>query len=379
MNYWVLFGSLCMAALVAFFWMRGREQRLKVQFQRQLKVERQHTTLHEQRLQAFLSALHASPNGVVILDSERRIEWCNQTAARLLRLDATRDIAQHITHLVREPQFLEYLSQENFAHELRFDNKALQLHPYGLGRALLLVRDVTDVERAEQMRRDFVANVSHEIRTPLTVLSGFIETLQTLELSAEEQKRYLQLMGTQSQRLGALVADLLTLSKLDAQAKPLIGRVDIQSLLLQCEHEARTLATILKRDVNITFDVASGSELMGSASELQSAFSNLVTNAVRYTPDGGTVQIKWQDDVLTVSDTGLGIAPEHLPRLTERFYRVDKSRKRDSDRELGETAGTGLGLAIVKHVAQRHGATLAIDSTVGVGSTFKLIFSQKMN
>ncbi len=371
MNSSVLFVGLLVAVCVSVFWMHKREQRLKIQFQRQLKAERQNSQTHEQRLQAFLSALQASPNGVVILDSERRIEWCNQTAARLLGLDATRDIAQHIAHLVRMPQFLEYLSQEHFEYELRFDNKALQLHSYGLGRALLLVRDVTDVERAEQMRRDFVANVSHEIRTPLTVLSGFIETLQTLDLSAEEQKHYLQLMSTQSQRLGALVADLLTLSKLDAQAKPLLERVDIQSILGQCEREARTLAATLKRDITITFDIAPDTDRLGSASELQSAFSNLITNAVRYTPNGGTVHVQWRQDVLTVTDTGLGIAPEHLPRLTERFYRVDKSRIR----ELGETAGTGLGLAIVKHVAQRHGATLAIDSAIGVGSTFRLVFS----
>lgn len=372
MNYSVVLGGLLVAVLITIFWVRRREQRLSTQFQRQLKAERQRSAVHEQRLQAFLSALQASPNGVVILDIERRIEWCNQTAARLLGLDATRDVAQHIAHLVRTPQFLEYLLQEHFEQELRFDNKALQLHPYGLGRALLLVRDVTDVERAEQMRRDFVANVSHEIRTPLTVLSGFIETLQTLDLSAQEQKRYLQLMSTQSQRLGALVADLLTLSKLDAEAKPLLERVDIQSLLLQCEREARILATTLKRDITITFDVAHGADMLGSTNELQSAFSNLVTNAVRYTPDGGTVQVQWREGELAVTDTGLGIAPEHLPRLTERFYRVDKSRIR----ELGETAGTGLGLAIVKHVAQRHGAQLEIESSIGVGSTFRLVFGK---
>lgn len=372
MSYSVVLVGFLVVVFASVFWIRKREQRLSTQFQRQLKTERQNSVVHEQRLQAFLSALQASPNGVVILDNERRIEWCNQTAARLLGLDASRDVAQHLAHLVRQPQFLEYLAQEHFEHELRFDNKALQLHPYGLGRALLLVRDVTDVERAEQMRRDFVANVSHEIRTPLTVLSGFIETLQTLDLSADEQKHYLQLMATQSQRLGALVADLLTLSKLDAQAKPLLERIDMQSLLLECEREARTLATTLKREMTITFDVASGADMLGSASELQSAFSNLITNAVRYTPDGGTVHIEWRQDVLTVTDTGLGIAPEHLPRLTERFYRVDKSRIR----ELGETAGTGLGLAIVKHVAQRHGAQLEIESSIGVGSTFRLVFAK---
>jgi len=373
MSYSVLLGSLIVVitlSIVGLLWMRQRAQYLAIQFRRQIKEEKQNSATHEQRLQAILSALQASPNGVVILDRERRIEWCNQTAARLLGLDSVRDIAQHIAHLVRSPQFLEYVSQENFEHELRFDNKALQLHPYGLGRALLLVRDVTDVERAEQMRRDFVANVSHEIRTPLTVLSGFIETLQTLELSPDEQKHYLQLMSTQSRRLGALVADLLTLSRLDAQAKPVFERVDIQAILVQCEREARALATTLKRDITMTFDISPNAEIMGATSELQSAFSNLITNAVRYTPNGGKVHVQWCADVLTVTDTGLGIAPEHLPRLTERFYRVDKSRIR----EMGETAGTGLGLAIVKHVAQRHGAELAIESSVGVGSTFRLVF-----
>ncbi|MDI9334894.1 MAG: phosphate regulon sensor histidine kinase PhoR [Cytophagales bacterium] len=367
---WVLLGALVVFACSGFVWVKRREQRLHERYRRLLKTEAKRADEHVAQLQAFLSAIQASPNGVVILDSERRIEWCNQTAARLLGLDPVRDVAQHIAHLVREPQFLEYLSQEEFSHELRFDNKALQLHPYGLGSALLLVRDVTDVERAEQMRVDFVANVSHEIRTPLTVLSGFIETLQTIDLAPHEQKHYLQLMATQSQRLSALVADLLVLSRLDAKARPVLERVDIASLLQQCEHEARTLATVLKRKINITFDVEPGAQMLGSTSELQSAFSNLVSNAVRYTLDGGAVHVVWRGDKLSVRDSGLGIAPEHLPRLTERFYRVDKSRIR----ELGETAGTGLGLAIVKHVAQRHGAQLDIQSTVGVGSTFSLIF-----
>lgn len=368
-----IFWTCILATLgVSIFWMRKRERQISSQFQKQIKSERQHSQTHELRLQAFLSALQVSPNGVVILDSERRIEWCNQTAARLLGLDATRDVAQHIAHLVREPRFNEYLAQNSFEQEIRFDNKALQLHPYGLGRALLLVRDVTDVERAEQMRRDFVANVSHEIRTPLTVLSGFIETLQTLELSEHEQKHYLQLMSAQSHRLAALVADLLTLSRLDAHASPTIEQVDVQGLLQQCEREAMTLASTLKRSIAITFDVELSSPMLGSSSEIHSAFSNLITNAVRYTPAGGAVNVQWRHDTLTVTDTGLGIASEHLPRLTERFYRVDKSR----NREAGDMAGTGLGLAIVKHVAQRHGASLEIESKLGVGSAFKLIFKR---
>ncbi|MEY4295620.1 MAG: phosphate regulon sensor kinase PhoR [Pseudomonadota bacterium] len=370
MSYQLLITSLVVPLGLFIYWVQRREARLKSQYQRSLKAERQNVAMHEQRLQAFLSALQASPNGVVILDSDRRIEWCNQTAARLLGLDATRDVAQHLAHLVREPQFLEYFAQEKFDSELRFDNKALQIHPYSLGRALLLVRDVTDVERAEQMRVDFVANVSHEIRTPLTVLSGFIETLQTLELSPQEQRHYLKLMDTQSQRLGALVADLLTLSKLDAQAKPVLERVDISSLLSQCEREAHALLAVLKRELKIIFEVDDAVERLGNSSELHSAFSNLISNAIRYTPDGGTVRVVWHQHVLTVVDTGFGIAPEHIPRLTERFYRVDKHRIRVA----GETAGTGLGLAIVKHVAQRHNAKLEIESTVGVGSTFRLVF-----
>lgn len=368
-NLYLVLGAFAVAFSVVV-WQRERAQRLQVRLQREIKEQIQIGKAHEQRLQAFLSALQASPNGVVILDSDRRIEWCNQTGARLLGLDATRDVAQHLAHLVREPQFLDYLTQEKFDSELRFDNKALQIHPYGLGRALLLVRDVTDVERAEQMRVDFVANVSHEIRTPLTVISGFIETLQSLELSPQEQKHYLKLMETQSLRLGALVADLLTLSKLDAQTKPVLERVDISSLLAQCEREAYALLAALKREVKIIFDVEENTEKLGNANELHSAFSNLISNAIRYTPDGGNVRVVWYHDVLTVADTGFGIAAEHIPRLTERFYRVDKNRIR----EAGETAGTGLGLAIVKHVAQRHGAQLEIESTLGVGSTFRLVF-----
>jgi two-component system phosphate regulon sensor histidine kinase PhoR len=372
MMLWSLLIELLLAISIGILWMRKRERQLETHYQRRLKEEAQNSLRHANRLQAFLSAIQASPHGVVILDSEQRIKWCNQTAAQLLDLDAARDVEQHIVHLVRDPRFLEYMARKNFGYELRFDKKALQAHPYGEGRSLLLVRDVTDVERADQMRVDFVANVSHEIRTPLTVLAGFIETLKTLPLTQDEQARYLALMTVQSHRLEALVADLLILSKLDAQAKPALQRVNVQRLLVQCEYEARTLATTLKREIAITFDVEPHAEILGSESELQSAFSNLILNAVRYTPTAGAVIVTWRQDVFTVQDTGLGIAAEHLPRLTERFYRVDKSRIRGA----GEIAGTGLGLAIVKHVAQRHGARLDIESAVGVGSVFRLVFNQ---
>jgi two-component system phosphate regulon sensor histidine kinase PhoR len=363
---------LLLALLVAlfvclWFWQQGRKQ--QHQHVRALKTERQHAAQSTARLQSFLSAIHASPNGVVVLDANQRIEWCNQTAADLLGLDAARDVGQHLVHLVRDPAVVDYIAAGDWSHEVRFERLALQLHPYQ-NQALLLVRDITDIERADRMRRDFVANVSHEIRTPLTVLSGFIETLQSLELTPTEQAKYLQLMQSQSERMQALVDDLLTLSKLDEQAKPKLERVDVSALLSQCEHEARSLAQTLPRDVTITFVQDEQSDIMGSATELHSAFSNLITNAVRYTPDGGDIRVTWQNKVLTVQDTGHGIAPEHLPRITERFYRVDESRARAA----AERSGTGLGLAIVKHVAQRHGAKLEIDSTLGLGSTFRLVF-----
>jgi two-component system, OmpR family, phosphate regulon sensor histidine kinase PhoR len=356
-------------ALFACLWLWQQRRKQQHQHTRALKTERQHSSQSTARLQSFLSAIHASPNGVVVLDADQRIEWCNQTAADLLGLDAARDVGQHLVHLVRDPAVVDYIATGNWSHEVRFERLALQLHPYH-NQALLLVRDITDIERADRMRRDFVANVSHEIRTPLTVLSGFIETLQSLDLTPAEQAKYLQLMQSQSQRMQALVDDLLTLSKLDEQAKPKLERVDVSTLLSQCEHEARSLAQTLPRDVTITFVQDDQTDIMGSATELHSAFSNLITNAVRYTPDGGDIRVNWQHKVLTVQDTGHGIAPEHLPRITERFYRVDESRARS----VADRSGTGLGLAIVKHVAQRHSAKLEIESTLGLGSTFRLVF-----
>jgi two-component system, OmpR family, phosphate regulon sensor histidine kinase PhoR len=351
-----------------WLWQQGHTR--QYEYERALKLERQNTQTNSARLQSFLSAIHASPNGVVVMDSQQRIEWCNQTAAQLLGLDAVRDVGQHLVHLVRNPQVVEYLAAGNWSEEVQFERMALQLHPYN-DQALLLVRDITQTQRADQMRRDFVANVSHEIRTPLTVLLGFIETLQSLALGRDEQHHYLQLMQVQSQRMQALVDDLLTLSKLDEQVKPKLEHVDVAALLAQCEQEARSLAQSLTRELSIIFERDDTTALIGSTSELHSAFSNLIINAVRYTPHGGNIHVTWAGKVLTVRDTGQGIAPEHLPRITERFYRVDQSRARTS----ADKSGTGLGLAIVKHVAQRHGAKLEIESVLGVGSTFRLVFA----
>lgn len=336
------------------------------------------------RLHEFLAAIQASPSGVVLLDEQGRIEWCNQTATQHFGFDAKRDVMQYIANLIREPAFKAYLASGNFSHDVvipgNFSTPArpvklsVHMHSYGQGRKLLLSRDITDIELAEAMRRDFVANVSHEIRTPLTVLSGFIETLQTLPLKAAERTRYLALMAQQSQRMQTLVNDLLTLSRLEGGPFPRANDwVTTSALLAQCEQEARALSLMTApRGHRLEFEPGPACEIAGIQTELYSAMSNLVTNAVRYTPEGGLVRVSWAlladgRGEFQVRDTGPGIAPEHLPRLTERFYRVDRSRSR-------ETGGTGLGLAIVKHVAQRHGAELRIESQLGRGSCFSIIF-----
>ena len=366
-------------------WWGARLDRVR----RMLRNNQQQLVASERRMTEFLSAIQASPTGVLLLDPLNRIEWCNETAAHQLGLNAQRDVLQHVGNLVRQPDFAEYLGAANFDHEVVFAAAhstaqrpvkiSVQLHPYGESRKLMLTRDVTAIEQAEAQRRDFVANVSHEIRTPLTVLSGFVETLQNLPLNESQRSRYLGLMAQQSQRMQALVSDLLTLSKLEGSPIPsLADTVPVHTLLDQCEQDARSLMQMgaaqktqpLRLRFNYANDDDAQATLLGNSNELLSAMGNLVNNAVRYTPPGGSVDVLWTvlrdgGGELTVTDTGPGIAPEHLPRLTERFYRVDRSRSRD-------TGGTGLGLAIAKHVAQRHGGELKVASVVGQGSTFTL-------
>jgi two-component system phosphate regulon sensor histidine kinase PhoR len=346
------------------------------------------STERQSRLDSFLSAMQASPNGVMLLDDQSHIEWCNDTAAMHFGLDAQRDKLQVIGNLVRDPGFIAYLAGQNFQTSITMPGRnsssmrpvtlSVQLHPYGEGRKLLLSRDITLVEQAEAMRRDFVANVSHEIRTPLTVLSGFVETLQTLELSDSERMSYLDLMAQQAERMQTLVNDLLTLSKLEGSPPPSLDTaVPVGSLMRQLEQDAKALSHALAdRDGStqkINFVCEFEGSLLGARSELLSAMGNLVSNAVRYTPKDGQIQVRLSPSptegelVFAVSDTGPGIAKEHHSRLTERFYRVDRSRSR-------ETGGTGLGLAIVKHVSQRHGAKLRIESAPGQGSVFSLTF-----
>ncbi len=351
---------------------------------RLLRAQHRQAQESDQRLQDFLAALQVSPNGVVLLDAETGMEWFNHTAARHFGFDSQRDTSQHIGNLVRDPLFTAYLAGRDFQHELILQGRdhtdthpvklALQLHPYGKGRMLLLSRDITALEQADAMRRDFVANVSHEIRTPLTVFVGFVETLQTLQLEEEERQNFLELMGNQARRMQNLVDDLLTLSRLEGNAPPPLNDwVSMDMLLSQCEQEARQLAQHLgSKSTNIVFERPPHCELAGALSELHSAFSNLIGNALRYTPAGRGIRVYLQiasdgSATFAVQDQGVGIAPEHIARLTERFYRVDRSRSRD-------TGGTGLGLAIVKHVVQRHSATLSITSAPNKGSTFSIRF-----
>ncbi len=362
--------------------------------QRLLRDKDRALATEKNRHAAFLQAIQNSPNGVVLLDKERRIEWCNQTAAQHLGLDAQRDIAQHIGNLVRDPVFTAYFQTAKPGEEIVVSGAqhslhrpvriSVQLHAYAQpadasgfhntsGGALLLSRDVTALEQTDAMRRDFVANVSHEIRTPLTVLSGFVETLQTLPLDAAQRGRYLGLMAQQSQRMQALVSDLLTLSKLEGSPMPSVDSgVAVHALLNRVESDARALLGLQENPQRLRFEEvyeADGAfRILGVESELQSAMQNLVSNALRYTPPLGVVQVRWQvlpdgRGQFTVTDTGPGIAPEHIARLTERFYRVDRSRSRES-------GGTGLGLSIVKHVVQRHGGELHIESALGHGSSF---------
>ena len=357
---------------------------------RRILNEQRKQTLHEQqRLQDFLLAIQTSPNGVVMLDAQAQIEWCNKTAATHLGINPERDVMQRVGNLLRDPIFTAYMAVDQpiepvviagYKHRIERPVRiSLQRHRYGEGKQLLLTRDVTLLEQAEAMRRDFVANVSHEIRTPLTVMSGFVETLQTLELNEEEKKRYLGLMAVQAERMQGLVEDLLTLSRLEGSPIPsVLNTLPLKQLIDSCEQEAIGLSNTITHGVNphvIQFKVDSSlttATLLGESRELQSALSNLVSNAVRYTPAGGSINVSVDQGVdgsllIDVRDTGPGIAAEHLPRLTERFYRVDRSRSRES-------GGTGLGLAIVKHVMQRHGGSLSITSELGHGSCFRLIF-----
>lgn len=331
--------------------------------------------LRERDIARLVAAVHAMNDGVVLLDAQYNIQFCNRTAERQLGLSSVTDRGLPIANIVRQPEFVDYLAKGEFVRPLvlrleRYFERVLSLCviAYADDNWLLQVRDITQTDRLDSMRRDFVANVSHELRTPLTVLSGFVETLQEIEVDRESQQRYLQLMGEQSSRMQSIVQDLLTLSSIESAPPPEDELVDMANLVDKLRRDAEALSAGRHR---IVLETEGQGDLRGSESELVSALANLVSNAVRYTPSGGSVTLSWkvsaQGAEFAVQDTGIGIDPQHIPRLTERFYRVDRGRSRDA-------GGTGLGLAIVKHSLSRHQATLEITSTPGKGSRFAAVF-----
>jgi len=344
---------------------------------------RARTASHQQErlsaaLERFREASQAMPHGLMFLSNTNTIEWVNRQGEQHFGLDRARDQGTPVTNIVRQPDFVRYLQQDQHDVPLTFTasrpiGRTLMVHlvPFSDDMRLLMSEDITQGERLEAMRRDFVANVSHEMRTPLTVVSGFLETVidGLDDLGKEDVRHYLGLASEQAGRMQRLIQDLLTLSALETGAPMLQEEpVDVASLLEEVQQEAEVVSGG-RHDIEL--ECTTHACLLGNAKELYSAFANLAINAVRYTPAGGHIRISWRQRgsvvEYSVADDGIGIAPEHIPRLTERFYRVDRGRSR-------ETGGTGLGLAIVKHVVSRHQGDLLIDSQPGRGSRFTACF-----
>lgn len=334
--------------------------------------EKNQTELSEW-LARFRQAMSLLPDGVVIMDDVLFLEWCNPLAEQHLGLNLKKDKGMRISNLVRTPEFIDYivLGRYETPLTLSFRDRKLILHiiPFENRRQILVTHDITESERIDMMRRDFIANASHELRTPLTVINGFLEiNAMQPDLDASTRAAHIQLMVEQGERMQRLVEDMLTLSRLESTELHMRSeRIDMYFMLQHIMEEAKALSKN-RHEFVLDFE---GPNIKGSADDIRSAISNLVTNAVRYTPENGKINLIWKVNaigpILTVQDNGIGISQEHIARLTERFYRVDKSRSR-------ETQGTGLGLAIVKHVLIRHNAQLEIESTPNVGSQFIIQF-----
>jgi two-component system, OmpR family, phosphate regulon sensor histidine kinase PhoR len=335
---------------------------------------------HKQRLIQLFRELRRStaalPDGVIILSAQHEIVWFNRQAARLLGLKRPVDVGLRIDNLIRSPEFVFYLHGDDFAMPLVIRPPvqldlylALQLVPYGGGQSLLLVRDVTRQMRLEAMRKDFVANASHELRTPLTVISGYLDTLADDSSIDAAWAGPIKDMRTQARRMNDIIADLLVLSRMEStDGEAARDAIDVPSMLERLHRDA---LVSVDRPRHVVLELESTDGLFGSAHELESAFTNLLVNGMKYTLAEGTVRMRWWADAdgayFSVIDSGIGIPAEHIPRLTERFYRVDAGRSRGQ-------GGSGLGLAIVKHAVQRHGGWLDVQSTEGKGSTFTCHF-----
>ena len=349
---------------------------------RRIRIRQGQQKALSETLERFVRAFQALPDGVIAFDRHRHIDWINERAEGHFAISAVADRGQALTNLIRHPDFVAYLEQGQYTDPLiyrdgRVDGLSLllQIIPYGNEQSLLVSRDISQIERMETMRRDFIANVSHELKTPLTVVVGFSEMLsENQEIKGNGLiKHYLSLICEQTARMQRLIEDLLTLSALESEAlAPNDGRVEIEPMLKSILTDIESLSA---SQHEIFLSIETPSVLAGCANELRSAFSNLAGNAVRYTPAGGKIDLIWRINhgvgEFIVTDTGIGIPAQHLPRLTERFYRVDRSRSR-------ETGATGLGLAIVKHVLTRHHATLDIESEPGKGSRFTARFPSRV-
>ena len=329
-------------------------------------------------LTRFQDAADALPDGMVILNKRNRIEWANPSACRMLGIVSPKDIGQVISNLLRHPDFLQYLLASDFSQDIRLQsprNNAqslmIQIIPFGSSQKLIICRDVTHVSRLEAMRSQFVGNVSHELRSPITVLSGYLETLQNIQIKSDKDlERPLLNMTDQVKRMERLVTDLLMLSRLETEpVRHTSHIVNVPGMLTQMKEAAQLLSGDKQHDLR--FEIDEGLHLLGNQEELRSLFTNLISNAIRYTPAKGLIHIRWRrldkQVEFAVEDTGPGIAAHHIPNLTRRFYRVDADRSR-------ETGGTGLGLAIVKHVLERHDSSLIIDSKLDKGSCFRCCF-----
>lgn len=353
-------------------WERVFKSFIKIQ-----KRQRRSESELNRALDRFEQAARALPDAVVLLNNSRQIEWCNTKAEEFFQLALNRDQGVQIDYLLRQPSFRAFMRSPDpeLSLNLRLPRTgidrlvSIQIIPFGDAQALLLARDITEREQLEVTRRDFVANISHELRTPLTVIQGFLETFE--DKPADNPKllaRGVKLMSDQSHRMNRLITDLLALSRLENSESPEKEVVNMSSLIKNISEEAKALSAS-KHDIEV--QASSDLNILGSEEEIRSALSNLVSNAVRYSPNGGKISIKWSlidnEPIFSCQDQGVGIAPEHLSRLTERFYRVDKSRSQ-------ETGGTGLGLAIVKHVLNRHHAQLKITSEPNNGSQFSVRF-----
>ena len=328
----------------------------------------------------FMTAAEAIPDGIIALNQNNEIEWCNKPSEKMLDIHLAKDINQPINYLLRETSFTEYLNDNKYEGTLKLiswrntgRSFEILLVPFGVSQKLLICRDITQIEKNDSIKRDFIANVSHELKTPLTVIVGFLETLSDMKNEFNTKTRpYLQMMLEQSDRMKKLVEDLLQLSSIESNAAPAEKKeIDMDELFKKLKKDSDLVSGKLHK---INMSINKNITLLGYEKEIYSAFLNLVSNAIRYTKEGGSILVIWdikdQKPFFEVQDSGIGIDEKLIPRLTERFFRIDADRSRNS-------GGTGLGLSIVKHVCIRHQAQIEITSQIGKGSHFKITFPQE--